>query len=235
MWNHMQCIHNSHRNWDEFKGMKRRMALWHIGPYWPKMFINSVGLFIFLLAWLCNAAKIGETDSALGLVFFWIIRGWLLRDSYETFLIWRFWLNFSISRLGDFSFFMRDKNKFEQTKSFYNVWQRPTIFMANWRFKSITSESLQSIKTAQLDQMIIEWGREGLGRVTVVWKSSNWQKRKTLKDDFLCFVYHVWLSCEQKSTWDLILTHSHGWVRPSRSFWQIELDLGSLFFNYLGR
>mgnify|MGYP007048379459 CR=1 FL=1 len=32
-------------------------ARWHIGPYWPKMFINSVGLFIFLLAWLCNAAK----------------------------------------------------------------------------------------------------------------------------------------------------------------------------------
>ena len=57
---------------------------------------------------------------------------------------------------------MRDKNKFEQTKSFYNVWQRPTIFMANCRFKSITSESLQSIKTAQLDQMIIEWGREGV-------------------------------------------------------------------------
>ena len=85
MWNHMQCIHNSHRNWDEFKGMKRRMALWHIRPYWPKMFINSVGLFIFLLAWLCNAAKIGETDSALGLVFFWIIRGWLERFLWNVF------------------------------------------------------------------------------------------------------------------------------------------------------
>lgn len=42
------------------------------------------------------------------------------------------------------------------------MWQRPTIFMANCCFKSITSESLQSIKTAQLDQMIIEWGREGV-------------------------------------------------------------------------
>ena len=60
-------------------------ARWHIGPYWPKMFINSVGLFIFLLAWLCNAAKIGETDSALGLVFFWIIRGWLERFLWNVF------------------------------------------------------------------------------------------------------------------------------------------------------
>ena len=60
-------------------------ARWHIGPYWPKMFINSVGLFIFLLAWLCNAAKIGETDSALGLVFFWLIRGWLERFLWNVF------------------------------------------------------------------------------------------------------------------------------------------------------
>ena len=184
MWNHMQCIHNSHRNWDESKGIKR-WAQRHIGPYWPKMFINSVGLlFIFLLAWLRNAAKIGGTDSALVFLFFHrIIRGWLLRDSDETF--WFEGLTYFFDLSGGVFFFLHagqkqiwtDKELFKCVAASDNFYGKLSFQKYHkWEF------TINQDGTTWSDDYragLIIWGKGGLGgqgRVTVGEKSSIWQK-----------------------------------------------------------
>lgn len=180
MWNHMQCIHNSHRNWDESKGMKRR-AQRHIGPYWPKMFINSVGLFIFLLAWLCNAAKIGGTDSALVFLFFHrLIRGWLLRDSVETFLIWRFDLFFRSLR-GVFFFLHAGQKQIWTDKELFKCVAASDNFYGKLSFQKYHKWefTINQDGTTWSDDYragLIIWGRGDQGRVTVGEKSSIWQK-----------------------------------------------------------